>query len=502
MIDYSLWKLRPFGYHLTNILLHILNAILLYIFVYLLIKDDLLALFAAAFFASHPINTSAVNHISFREELLVVLFFLSAFILFIRHKSYQGLKRKGSYLCSCLLFLLAAFSKEMAITFPLMIILYDFYFELDSNIKKIFFQLKSRYLGFIISAIFYLVIYFGVFSPGIKFDSVYTADKIYTHLIAMINIFARYITELFFPFTISILPANYTPPILIYKTIVSLCVLLLALIMIFKVYRYSRLISFCICWFFVTMLPVSGIIPLTHMFAFRYVYLAGIGFCLVLADICRRLIISTSFKKVAPNLGKIIVISIIGFYIAIVVPQNMFWRNTFTFNKNQIMYYPRMPNAYEALGQYYMQQGRYSEAIANLRVYLQYKPDDAVRVMAYNDLGLCYLRLGMYDKAIDELNKALRLRPDFPVIYYNLGTVYLERRQFSKAIEYFTKAVEFDHEYADAYNNLGVAYSNSGQNDEARKFFRKALEFDSTRALAARNLEILENLLSDNRKKD
>lgn len=98
-IDYSLWRLNPFGYHLSNLLLHIFNAILLYIFVDLIVRNKKTALLASLLFALHPVNAEAVNNIAFREGLL------------------------------------ALFSKEMSITLPILLVLYDYYFVFQGNLK-------------------------------------------------------------------------------------------------------------------------------------------------------------------------------------------------------------------------------------------------------------------------------------------------------------------------------------------------------------------------------
>ena len=497
MFDYFFWKLNPFGYHLTNILLHVFNVVLFYLFVLLLLKNDILALFSSLLFAAHPINTAAVNHISNREELLVVFFLLSAFILFIRHKKYQGFKKTALYAGSCLSFLLAIFSKEMAITFPLMIMLYDFYFEFNADIKRVITNLKSRYIGYLAVMIFYLVIYFFVFSPNLRLDRPYTGGCLYTHLITISIILARYITAFFIPLNISITPPYYAPvatTIFNYEVLLSLALLVSVGIVCLKIYRTSKAASFGILWFFVTILPVSNIIPLVNMFTFRYMYLPAIGLCLTLAIACLKFANLKSLKNVFPNVDKILMVLVIGTYMTITIPQNIFWRNNFSFGKNQIMYYPNNPEPYQSLSKYYFERDLLEKSMENLRIYLRYKPNDP---LAYNDLGVCYIRLGMDDKAIPELKKAIKLRLTFTDAYYNLGIAYLNKKEFHKAIELFKKAVDLDPEYADAYNNLAVAHTKLDQHERARKFFSKALEVFPDHEIARENLESLEDFFRE-----
>jgi hypothetical protein len=497
MLDYSFWKLEPMGYHLTNFLLHCAVAILLYIFILGLAHNNLLAVWVSLMFACHPVNTEAVNGISFREELLIAFFLLSAFILFIQSKKYTGFRKSVLYISSCLLFFLGMLSKETAIIFPVLIILYDFLFEVNQDITKIIKNLKSQYGGYVISAIFYLFLYFFIFPPTLKFNRPYAGGTIYTHFLTTINILTRYVSAVFIPLNISIVPPFYTPltkTILNGEALLSIIILLLLIILCLKTYKTAKLICFGIAWFFITILPVSNIITLVNMFTFRYMYLPLIGLCIVLVVLATKVINPTFIRKILPHSDSIIMIFIIGSYMAVTLPENIYWKNDFTFGQNILMCYPNTPEPYQALSKYYFENGRFDKSIEVLRRCLKYKPNDS---LSYNDLGVCYINLGKPGQAVRELEKAVKLRPAFVGAHFNLGSAYLDNQEPLKAIDEFRKAVELDPSYADAYNSLAVAYIELKQYDQAKIALEKALQISPSFQLAKDNLKSVEEMAKE-----
>jgi hypothetical protein len=332
MIDYALWKLNPAGYHFTNILFHAFNAALVYIFILLLARSNLLALLASLIFAVHPINTEVVNSISAREDLFVTFFLLSAFILFLKYRGYSGVKKKIAYIVSCVSFLPALLSKETAIMFVPLIFLYDFILS-GRRLKDIILDLKSRYLGFIAAALFYLYIYVFVFRPSYGFYSLYAGRTLYSHILTSLKVLAGYVTAFAAPFGIAITPPSYTP---LTKTIfdagmiASLIILVLLIGLAFRVYKYSKAASFGLAWFFIAILPTSNIIRLVNMFSYRYMYFPGIGLCLALAILLLKVAGSAPLKKISPYSQKIAMVLVVGGYMAVTIPQNISWRNDFT----------------------------------------------------------------------------------------------------------------------------------------------------------------------------
>src|SRR3989338_2023301 len=148
-IDYALYGLKPWGYHLTNLILHAINGVILYIFLTLLITHhSSLITLISLLFITHPVLTEAVNAISFREDLLCFLFFILALIPYIVHRSLliahcSKFKAFCFQLLSLSFYLLALLSKEMAITFPLIIFLYEWIYGKKIELSPAFLSLQK-----------------------------------------------------------------------------------------------------------------------------------------------------------------------------------------------------------------------------------------------------------------------------------------------------------------------------------------------------------------------
>ena len=153
-IDYSLWHLNPAGFHLTNILLHAVNVVLVYLLVSAISRSRTTAFLTSTLFALHPILTEAVNGISYREDLLATTFFLGSALLFIQSAINQSKIRNYLYPLSLFSYLLALCSKEVAITLPLIIFLLDWLLGDKSRIKK---NIINYYIGFILVSGFLFV---------------------------------------------------------------------------------------------------------------------------------------------------------------------------------------------------------------------------------------------------------------------------------------------------------------------------------------------------------
>ena len=125
-IDYAFWHLNPLGYHLTNILIHAINSVLVFIFAFQVFKNRKSAFISALFFSSYPLFSEVVNAVGFREDLLAFMFLILAFICYLKANQQRYILY---YPMSLFCYLLSLFSKEMAITLPVLIILYDTVFK-------------------------------------------------------------------------------------------------------------------------------------------------------------------------------------------------------------------------------------------------------------------------------------------------------------------------------------------------------------------------------------
>ena len=189
-IDYSLWHLNPAGFHLTNILLHAVNVVLVYLLVSAISRSRTTAFLTSTLFALHPILTEAINGISYREDLLATTFFLGSALLFIQSaiSNQQSKIRNYLYPLSLFSYLLALCSKEVAITLPLIIFLLDWLRGDRSRIKK---NTIKYYIGFIVVSGFYLFLRFVWFHNPVEKQLTYPDNSFLVSLLTMPKIFAH-----------------------------------------------------------------------------------------------------------------------------------------------------------------------------------------------------------------------------------------------------------------------------------------------------------------------
>ncbi|MDD5006189.1 MAG: tetratricopeptide repeat protein [Candidatus Omnitrophica bacterium] len=472
--DYSLYKLNPFGYHLTNLILHIFNVILLYFLFNLIAKDKKISLLGSALFAVHPATTEVVACIAFREDLLAFLFYICAFILYIKLSNYDRLRRIYYYAMSVVLYLLALFSKEMAITLPLILVLYDYYFVCERSFKQVLINFKSRYAGYIAATLFYLWVFFFPMSNTGEILMAYPGNSFYTNILTMFKVLAVYIRWLFIPINIhATLPIPYFPFVVDSlsrpEAILSILLIVFSLGIAFKIRKTSKLASFAIFWFFVTLIPVLNIFPIGNIMASRYLYIPLVGFCLLVAVLLLKLPSSNIFKEIKKDAVIIILI----FYSMFTVIGTLVWKHDVTLWLEIMRYYPDARLVYNNLGGGYVDIGKYDKAIYFYKKATEVDPNDT---LAYYNLGVMYGQTGNIKEQIAAYKKAIELLPSFSQAYNNLGAVFQKKGNVDSAIILYEKAIEIYPAYAGAYYNLATAYKEKGQYQLALEYADKAKE--------------------------
>ena len=195
VLDYSIYRLKPKGYHIANISIHILNAVLIYFLILAFTKNKIVSFCASAVFVVHPVYTSAVTYISGRGELLVTLFLLASFLLFIRCKNFNNPWQIFLYLLSLICYVCSLLSKESALLIPFLFLIYLLVFE---------YQNKKQILLMKISPIFLIsIIYIGLRFYILKFKATVlpvTSLTLWQRFLLWFKTLALYAKLLFAPF--------------------------------------------------------------------------------------------------------------------------------------------------------------------------------------------------------------------------------------------------------------------------------------------------------------
>lgn len=474
--DYFLWGLNPAGFHLTNILLQTANTVLFYVFVKQVTKANTAAFISTLLFATHPILTETVNSISYREDLLAALFFLIAFVLFLKidEKSLTRGKFFAYYAGSLFACFLSLFSKETAVAFPVLLVLFNVFSATPASpLRSMIKRVKGVSIGYFLVTGFYLFIRF------VLFRHVYIRlDQTQQGLFVMLKVIASYIKLLFFPFNLN---ADYVvPPVNagIPAFIISVLLVITTVILLIRLCQSNEQHGFFLSWFFVTLLPVLNIIPIGNIMAERYLYIPIMGF----SGVIGMLVQNYTLKK---NLATMCLGTVIVVFGITSVHRNGIWRDELTLWCSTVNREPNSARAHHNLGVVHSLKGFYDYAEFEYKKTLEIKPRDAE---SHYNMGNAYERKGMFDAAIKEYQEALRYNPVYADAYNNLGGIYKNKRHIDRAIELYKKATQCNPFNPYYYNNLGLAYRENKLYKEAIADLRKALQINSGISTTHNNL--------------
>lgn len=516
-LNYHFFKLNVYGWRIFNIFVHILNTILIYFLIRYIFKNRTISSITALIFAVHPIHTEAVNVVVYRTELLACLFFLGSFFLYLKSIRDRKIK-KGFYLLSIFMFILALCSKEMAASLPLIIVLYIYFFSQQKERKKLFVSV----LPFFLIVLIWIVIVRGFELPGkfvgkheLYYGSPFGSKLHLRVLFYLGGPILRYIWVSFLPLNLVLIYPHqikgYIPaPVEFF----SVLILIAILIFVLKMKKFSKEASFSIFYFFICLLPVLQIIPLSVIYGERWLYIPSLGFCLFVAIWLKRLFFDKNLKKI----GTLLLVSITCFYFFVTFARNRDWKDEVTLLEKNVNIYPQSIDArlqlaenyirkkdyekalyhiaaahkthpglfepYFCLGRYYAEKGPHKEAIRTFSNLLRDFPDECKNnADFYYYFGIAYTKGELYDEAISHYKKALTLRPLRPFnreVYNNIGNAYFHKKEFSKATESYKDSLNIDPDWIVPYHNLTIVYKRTGKLKEFARYFTKAVSLDST----------------------
>jgi tetratricopeptide (TPR) repeat protein len=499
-VIYTFAELNPFYYHLASLVLHTLNAVLVLWLANLVLKNLLGALIAGLLFASHPALSEAVNCIDFNDDPLAALFFLSSLICYIRLNAEHVSANIKGYALALIFYFLGLLSKEMAITLPAIVLLYDLVLR-DGGADRprmphVLNTLQKRagfYSGYVVVSLVYLFIRFFIFtSPGGYLNASYGS------LVERI----MYLPGHIFSFIeLAVFPANLTADYVFsypdsffeVSNLVGFAGVMGLAGLSFLVYRYSKTVFFGIWWFLITLFPVSNLIEIFSPLAERYLYIPIIGFCLVvstlISSLARRRFIPLTTTTVATLIPTLV---IVGLYSTATVARNRDWQNNFVLWSQTVQSSPNSLVARGGLGMAYLKRGMLNEAQQEFETAIKLYPNHA---KSHYNLGLVYHQKGDLKKALQNFSRSVTLDPGLMRAHYNLATLYAQQGNMDLAIRHYVKVTELDAEVSEAHYNLGLAYAMQGKLKQAISEWEKVLELDPRHSSARNNLAKAKKML-------
>lgn len=550
-VNYYFGQYNTFGYHLFNIIIHIINGILIFFFVKKTIMmacdngltqfhdqekqniDILIPFFSSLIWMVHPLQTNSVTYIVQRMNSMATLFFLLTLLLYIQGRIIQiknqvatmktgGKKMTGSknhyiFFLACLFTLLPAFGcKETSVTLPFFILLYEFYFFQDLNSSA----LKKSLIIFVI--LFFLMIiviqvfisfqliigYFYMYYEGYSFTM---SQRVLTELRVVIF----YLSLLFFPHPNRLnfdhdfpLSDSLLNP---YTTILSLFAIIGLISIALLKAKKEKFLSFGILWFFGNLVIESSIIPLDIIFEHR-IYLPSIMVTTVFTVAAWRWLKSNRFR--------------IGFLSALVIllslwtfQRNSIWQDPITLWQDCVKKSPNKDRPHADLGRSYELAGRLDEAIEEYKKTLKINPlhqftlrnlglamykkgnldesisfyrkalqSDPYLAEAHNDLGVALIDKKMLEEGIYHYQQAIKLKPTHPEAHANLEKAIQGLSQINNRIAEILKKSKNDSINPDYYQQLGFLHYRKGNFDAGMEYYQKALSLDSTNSKSLKGI--------------
>lgn len=478
MVDFFLWGYAPFGFHLTNVILHALCALCAYFLSFRLLKNVMAAFITGALFGIHPINTEAVTYVAGRADSLYLLFFLISFILFLKSIDgpVEGKRIKLSpYIISVSCYALSVLSKEIGIILPLLLLLYVATFYQHSRIRNRLYSLCLPYIGV---AILYamarkIVLDFSSISPSF----IMAKFNIFIRLLTTFKAICVYLALLITPFNLHMerkigVAQSAAEP----HAMGALVVMTLIFFVIWRWHGTSRKLFFAGAWFFIGLIPVSNIVPINSFIAEHWVYLPAIGVYMIAASGITKLFFEDGMRYL-PGLRKIsgwlILAVIFAFYSVQTFERNKDWKDADVFFKNTIKYSPNNARLHLNFGNACSDQGKDDDALQEYLTAVKLQPKYAE---AYSNIGSIYLARGEYQKAKEYVDMALKLKPDIVNNLLMRGILYEEEGDVKKAEEAYIKSVEILPDFVNGYKRLGQLYLKNGQIDNAVSCWKKIIQ--------------------------
>ncbi len=452
MLDYQLYGLNAGGYHVTNLIFHILSTLLLFWLFHRMTGALWKSAFVAAFFALHPLHVESVAWVSERKDVLSAFFWMLTLCCYVYYTEKPVIQRYGMVLVS---FILALMSKPMVITLPVIMMLLDYWplkrFESQKG-KVLLWQIKEKWPLFVLSL---LLVFITFYTPGTNVSyqflplDVRLANAPVAFVTYLIKTLWPHKMAIFYPFpshipTWQILGATF------FIIVISAFVILTAR-------RLPHLFAGWF-WFVITIALVIGIRQIGEFsMADRYHYLPSIGLAIMMAWGIPLLFKLKEFRKkilFPAAIALLIMMSVISW------KQCGYWENNFSLFSHAVQVTPNNFLAHTSLGLAMYEKGYVGEAIEHYNKAILMKPNYDE---AYNNRGIAYFNLGQYQLAIEDYNSAIRIHPAFANYHFNRGYAYETLGQSQMALEDYNHAIRLRPAFAEFYYNRGCTYGKIDQ---------------------------------------
>jgi protein O-mannosyl-transferase len=477
-IEHQLWGDTPLGYHLVNIVLHCISALLLLKILRRLEIPG--AWLAAAIFTLHPVQVESVAWISELKNTLSGVFYLGSGLVYLK---FDRTRKLGPYLTAIALFLLGLLSKTVIATLPAALLLIFWWKRAKLSFKRDAWPLLPFFILGITAASVTAWIERTLIGAG---GSAYSFSLIERFLIAG-RVTWFYLGKLLWPLDLNFIYPRWQTSQSVWWQYLFPVALALTLAILLWLSRRRRAPLAGMLFFIGTLFPVLGFL---NIYPFRYSLVADHFQYLALLGIIVPISagITLLFEHLRPWsrwAGYTLCAFLLITMTLLSYAQSGIYQDVETVWQTTIRKNPTAWMAHNNLGAVLLKKGQLDDAIDHFNKAIEIKPDEA---SAYANLGNAWLEKGELGEAIYRYQKAVELKPGEAGVHYNLANALLARGEVDEAIAEYQATLAINPNNGDAHNNLGAVLLQQGKLDEAIDHYQKALEINPQDVRAEGNL--------------
>ena len=488
MVDCQLFGLNAWGHHMSGVLLHAVNSALAFLLLRRLTGALWRSLLVAALFALHPLRVESVAWVTERKDVLSTCFGLLCLMAYARYAEDATTStpvprhRSGYYALALLLLILGLMSKAMLVTWPLVMLLLDFWplGRMAGGIRRLGRLMLEKVPFFALAAAASVVTLMVQQREGAvkTVANLSLAARSENAVIA----YCRYLGKLFWPRNLAFFYPHpgYWP---LWQVLLAGGVLLsITLVLAVNRKRYPFLLMGWL-WYCGTLVPVLGWVQVGEQaMADRYTYVPSIGMLIFTIWGVHELTRSWRLWVVGSSVaaGAAIVVGML-----LTRQQLGYWRNSEALYRHAMEATENNYLAHHLLGVALGRQGRVDEAITEMQEAIRLRPAYAE---AHGNLGAALGAKGQLDQAIGQFQETIRLKPDYAEAHNNLGVAFDRQGRVDEAVSHLQEAIRLKPASAATHFNLGNALLNKGQVDDAILQFQQAIRLNPEDANARNNL--------------
>ena len=488
MLDYELFGLDPKGHHLTNLLLHGANTVLLFLVLSWMTGALWEPAVVAALFALHPLHVESVAWVAERKDLLSTFFWIITMFAYVRYVRNPGHR---SYLSLVLVFALGLMAKPMLVTLPLVLLLLDYWplkrlgigVSASNNNQNRPWKLIREKTSLLTLAAGSCLVTLLVQRQGTALQSLEQfslQDRVANALVS----YEKYIEQMIWPRRLAVYYPHPLDNLPVWQIAGAILFLACTTILVVRKARPHPYLIVGWLWFLGTLAPVIGIVQVGgQAMADRYTYVPLIGLFISMAWGVSSVVTRWPRLQGAVSTVTVCVISLLTISTWF---QLHHWKNSIVLFEHALKVTSNNQLAHNNLGLALSKEGRIEEAVEHFSQALLITPQ---YVHAHINLANAYKDQGNLKKAEDHYRQALGFVPDDATAKNNLGIVIAMQGRTDEAVALFSEVLRADPDNALAHNNMGIALAKSGEFDKAVEHFSEALRINPDSASARRNLQ-------------